>query len=237
MEMEDFDPDMAAAYLRLVSTSTVTSGEEPEYVPQFTNAEEKQMATFLSDKGFRPEADPQGNLALGYGCVSVQRRGNWAAIVRGHSRYFWAAEHYLGANLYGRYLAHGSMQLLTAAPGVTVTPATSGWQEEGFDWNRIPGVTSIHLPFDDLQAKIYNVDTYSGMEEMLYSDEAFAGGLSQLQYEWKFWNELHEHDKYNGSHRARKSFHFFDGTIVCLGSDIENTNSEYPTETTIFQLA
>lgn len=55
-------------------------------------------------------------------------------------RYFWAAEHYLGANLYGRYLAHGSMQLLTAAPGGTVTPATSGWQEEGFDWNRIPGV-------------------------------------------------------------------------------------------------
>lgn len=92
--------------------------EEPEYVPQFTNAEEQQMATFLSNKGFRPEADPQGNLALGYGCISVQRRGSWAAIVRGHSRYFWAAEHYLGANLYGRYLAHGSMQLLTAAPGV-----------------------------------------------------------------------------------------------------------------------
>lgn len=35
---EDFDPDMAAAYLRLISASTVTSGEEPEYVPQFTNA-------------------------------------------------------------------------------------------------------------------------------------------------------------------------------------------------------
>ncbi|MBV4203825.1 chondroitinase [Bacteroides salyersiae] len=234
---EDFDPDMAAAYLRLVSASTVTSGEEPEYVPQFTNAEEQQMATFLSDKGFRPEADPQGNLALGYGCISVQRRGNWAAIVRGHSRYFWAAEHYLGANLYGRYLAHGSMQLLTAAPGGTVTPATSGWQEEGFDWNRIPGVTSIHLPFDDLQAKIYNVDTYSGMEEMLYSDEAFAGGLSQQHMNGNFGMKLHEHDKYNGSHRARKSFHFFDETIVCLGSDIENTNSEYPTETTIFQLA
>ena len=48
---------------------------------------------------------------------------------------------------------------------------------------------------------------------------------------------LHEHDKYNGSHRARKSFHFFDGTIVCLGTDIENLNTEYPTETTVFQLA
>ena len=28
-----------------------------------------------------------------------------------------------------------------------------------------------------------------------------------------------------------------DSMIVCLGSDIENTNTEFPTETTIFQLA
>ena len=30
-----------------------------------------------------------------------------------------------------------------------------------------------------------------------------------------------------------KSYHFIDGMIVCLGSDIENTNTEFPTETTI----
>lgn len=232
----DLDSDMAEAYLRLISNGTF-SGEDPEYMPQFTNTEEQRMAKLLADKGVKPEPDPQGNLALGYGCISVQRRSNWSAVVRGHSRYLWAAEHYLGADLYGRYLAHGSMQILTAAPGVAVTPGTSGWQEEGFDWNRIPGVTSIHLPFDQLQAKIYNVDTFSGMEEMLYSDEAFAGGLSQQRTRGNFGMKLHEHDKYNGSHRARKSFHFFDGAIVCLGSDIENTNNDYPTETTIFQLA
>ena len=158
-------------------------------------------------------------------------------MARGHSRYLWAAEHYLGHNLYGRYLAHGSLQILTAAPGQMVTPATSGWQQEGFDWNRIPGVTSIHLPLEQLKAKVMNVDTFSGMEEMLYSDEAFAGGLSQKRENGNFGMKLHEHDKYNGSHRARKSFHFIDGMIVCLGSDIENTNAAYPTETTIFQLA
>lgn len=49
--------------------------------------------------------------------------------------------------------------------------------------------------------------------------------------------KLHEHDKYNGSLRARKSFHFFGNVIVCLGSDIENSNTDYNTETTIFQLA
>lgn len=232
----DFDADMAAAYLRLVAPEA-QADEDPEYMPQASKVDERRMAKLLLDNGFGPEPDPQGNIALGYGCVSVQRRGNWSAVARGHSRYLWAAEHYLGANLYGRYLTHGSLQIMTAAPGKSVTPGTGGWQQEGFDWNRIPGATSIHLPFDQLQAKVYNVDTFSGMEEMLYSDEAFAGGLSQQRTNGNFGMKLHEHDKYNGSHRARKSFHFFDGTIVCLGSDIENINQEFPTETTIFQLA
>ena len=233
----DFDKEMASAYLRLVSSDSFSAEQAPEYMPKVSNAQERKIAKRLVENGFRAEPDPQGNLSLGYGCVSVQRRENWSAVARGHSRYLWAAEHYLGHNLYGRYLAHGSLQILTAPPGQTVTPATSGRQQEGFDWNRIPGVTSIHLPLDLLKANVLNVDTFSGMEEMLYSDEAFAGGLSQGKMNGNFGMKLHEHDKYNGTHRARKSFHFIDGMIVCLGSDIENTNTDYPTETTIFQLA
>ena len=233
----DFDKEMASAYLRLVSSDSFSAEQAPEYMPKVSNVQERKIAKRLVENGFRAEPDPQGNLSLGYGCVSVQRRENWSAVARGHSRYLWAAEHYLGHNLYGRYLAHGSLQILTAPPGQTVTPATSGWQQEGFDWNRIPGVTSIHLPLDLLKANVLNVDTFSGMEEMLYSDEAFAGGLSQGKMNGNFGMKLHEHDKYNGTHRARKSYHFIDGMIVCLGSDIENTNTDYPTETTIFQLA
>lgn len=233
---EAYDESMAAAYLRLIS-DIPADAQEPDYMPKVSNAQERKIAKQLMKQGFRVEEDPEGNLALGYGCVSVQRRDNWSAVVRGHSRYLWAAEHYLGHNLFGRYLAHGSMQILTAAPGQTVTPATSGWKQEGFDWNRIPGATYIHLPLDLLKAKVMNVDTFSGMEEMLYSDEAFAGGLSQQQENGNFGMKLHEHDKYNGTHRARKSYHFIGGTIVCLGTDIENDNADYPTETTIFQLA
>ena len=231
-----YDADMAA-YLRLAAYTGMPDKDAPDYLPKASARQELKMKELLEAQGFRPEPDPQGNLALGYGCVSVQRRDNWMAVVRGHSRYLWAAEHYLPANFYGRYLAHGSMQILTGKPGEMVTFTTSGWQENGFDWNRIPGVTSIHLPFEQLRAKVLNVDTFSGMEEMLYSDEAFAGGLSQARLNGNFGMKLHEHDKYNGSHRARKSFHFFGDMIVCLGTDIENTNSEFPTETTVFQLA
>lgn len=160
---DDFDKEMASAYLRLVSSDSSVAEQEPEYMPKVSNAQERRIAGRLVRNGFRAEPDPQGNLSLGYGCVSVQRRGNWSAVARGHSRYLWAAEHYLGHNLYGRYLAHGSLQILTAPPGQTVTPATSGWQQEGFDWNRIPGVTSIHLPLDLLKANVLNVDTFSGV--------------------------------------------------------------------------
>ena len=234
---QKYDPEMAAAYLRLMSYSETSDKDAAEYLPKASTRHELELKKQLEEQGFRPEGNPQGNFALGYGCVSVQRRDNWAAVVRGHSRYLWAAEHYLPANFYGRYLAHGSMEILTGKPDEMVTLATSGWQEAGFDWNRFPGATTIHLPFDQLRARVLNVDTFSGMEEMLYSDETFAGGLSQARLNGNFGMKLHEHDKYNGSHRARKSYHFFDGTIVCLGTDIENTNSEYPTETTVFQLA
>lgn len=229
------DKEMAAAYLRLVSRPETADADAPDYLPKASTRQEQKLKQQLEAAGFTAEPDPRGNLALGYGCVSVQRRDNWAAVVRGHSRYLWAAEHYQPANYYGRYLAHGSMQILTGKPGETVSFTTSGWQEAGFDWNRIPGTTTIHLPFDQLRARVLNVDSFSGMEEMLYSDEAFAGGLSQEGENGNFGMKLHEHDKYNGSHRARKSFHFLDGTIVCLGTGIENTNSDYPTETTLFQ--
>lgn len=231
----EYDPQMAAAYLRLVSGNTAK--DDPEYMPYVTSSREKELKQLLASKGYRAEGDPQGNLALGYGSVSVQRRDNWAAVVRGHSRYLWASEHYAANNFYGRYLAHGSMQILTAGDQQEVTPATSLWQQEGFDWGRIPGTTAIHLPVEQLRAQIYNVDAYSGVEEMLYSDQEFAGGISQQGLNGTYAMKLHEHDKYNGSHRARKSFHMFDNRIICLGSDIGNTNADYPTQTTVFQLA
>lgn len=220
---QQFDREMGNAYLRLATN--------------VKNVLDKKIKQKIVTMGSTPEEDPQGNMALGYACVSVQRRNNWSAVVRGHSRYLWDAEHYIGENLYGRYLGFGSLQILTAPAGTDVTPKTSGWQQPGFDWNRIPGTTSIHLPWAELKAQVRNVDTFSGVEEMLLSDEAFAGGLSQRGVNGNFGMKLHEHDKYDGSHRARKSFHFFDNVIVCLGTGIENTDSKHNTETTVFQMA
>ena len=234
---QKYDPAMAAAFLRLVQENEKSDKKTPEYLPKTSTKAIQQIKEELEAANFKPEPTPQGNLGLGYGCVAVQRNQERSAVVRGHSRYLWCAEHYLGANFYGRYLGYGSMQIFANKDSQKVTLQSSGWQEKGFDWNRIPGTTSIHLPFEKLRANVLNVDTFSGMEEMLYSDEAFAGPLSQEKQNGNFGMVLHEHDKYNGSHRARISYHFFGDKIVALGSNIENKVAEYPTETTVFQLA
>ncbi len=215
------DEEMARTYLRLTKYDRKSS---------------LYRTRFLS-MGFTPEEDPQGNITVNYACLNVHRRDYWMAAAHGFSRYLWADEHYIGANLYGRYLSYGSLFILTGKWDALITNETSGFQQKGWDWNRIPGTTAIHLPLDQLKADILNVDTHSGYEEMLYSDEAFAGGLSQEENNGLFAMKLHEHDKYNGSLRARKSIFFFNGMIVCLGSDIENTVSGYPTRTTLYQKA
>lgn len=215
------DREMAAAYLRLVRYDSPTD----DYSRRFAAA------------GIEPEDDPQGNVTVNYGCLNVHRRQQWMAAAHGFSRYLWAAEHYIGANYYGRYLSHGSLFIQTGPENELITNATSAYRQVGWDWNSIPGTTAIHLPIELLKANILNVDAFSGYEEMLHSDEAFAGGLSQSGENGLFAMKLHEHDKYNGSLRAHKSVFFFDDMIVCLGSDIENTNAEHPTRTTLYQNA
>lgn len=223
----DVDKEMVKAFLRLYAAEDRKK----------SNAIEEKLIKELKKLGYTAEKDPVGNMALGYGCLSVHRRDNWCITVRGHSRYLWGSEHYNGANLYGRYLGFGTMNLMAPRnEGGISTLLSSGWKEEGFDWGRVPGSTAIHFPIEKLKADVKKVDIFAGEEEMLLSDEYFAGGLSQQESNGNFGMILHEHDKYNGSHRAKKSYHFFDEEIICLGSNIENDVKDYPTETTIFQL-
>lgn len=207
------DPELAAAYLR------VAKGKDA-------------YTRLFAEKGFAPEPSPAGNRVYGYNASVSHRRADWLVTVAGHSRYLWSAEIYQGANHYGRYLTHGSMQLL--ADGDPVSAFGSGFRQEGWDWRHIPGTTALKIPMERMKADIRNVDTASGYEEMLLSDEAFAGGVSHRGRDGVFAMELHEHDKYNGSLRARKSWFFFDNRIVCMGSDIEN-KAEGGVHTTLFQ--
>ncbi len=180
-----------------------------------------------------PELPPTGHLTLNYGTLAAHRRGDWLVTARGHSRYLWGSEVYPGANVFGRYLAYGHVEIL--ATGSPISLFDSGFAEAGWDWNCWPGTTAIHLPLDRLRNRVNNLDAFSGFEEMLLSDEAFAGGSNLGGRDGMFAMKLHEHAKYDGSHRARKSVFFFDDRVVLVGSDIANGDREHETRTTLFQ--
>lgn len=216
---EPVDEELAAAYLRLVSS------------------EGRQARAFL-DMGILPEESPAGVRSYGYNCSLSARQDDWLVTIAGHSRYLWSAEIYKGANLYGRYLTHGSMEILadSAAPGGDgkhVSAFGSGYQVDGYDWSHIPGTTAAAIPLEQMRAHVLNVDEYSGYEEMLLSDEWFAGGVAHCGGCGAFAMKLHEHDKYNGSLRALKSFFVFGDRVVCMGSGIES--AVRPVHTTLYQ--
>ena len=180
------------------------------------NPKSKQFAKI------EPEATPQGTQTYGFNCSMSHRYGDHLVTIAGHSRYLWAAETYQQANHYGRYLTHGSMDI-------------GGFSMLGWDWCHIPGTTAAVLPMEQMKSNVLNVDEYSGYEEMLISDEWFAGGVTHKGLNGSFAMKLHEHDKYNGSLRAIKSFFAIDNRIICLGSDIENNLAGAPVHTTLFQ--
>ncbi len=210
----EIDPELGGAYLRLMEKETI-------------------IAKKIKEARLKPENSPIGNRTFPYSCLNVHRRDNWMVAAMGHSRYLWATETYRGENMYGRYLNHGALQIL--ATGNPISNEGSGFRQEGWDWNHFPGTTATVLPMKELRARIKNLDQFSGFEEMLLSDEAFAGGISLQSKQGAFGMKLHEHDKYNGSLRARKSVFFFDNRVVALGSDIESALPQ-PTQTTLFQV-
>ncbi|WP_448551133.1 chondroitinase family polysaccharide lyase [Thalassotalea montiporae] len=203
------DKKVASAYLRLANIDTNKL---------------KNKAISIT-----PEATPNGAWVMNYSSLAIQRRNDWLATARGFSRYLVGNESYADANHFGRYMNYGHVEILPSAT------QDGGYQEAGWNWNRWPGTTTVHLPLDLLAANIYQVDQYSGVEEMLLSTQSYAGANHLDQQNAMFAMKLEGHAKYNDDLTANKSVFFFDNRMVALGSNISNSNRHYPTETTLFQ--
>lgn len=226
---DKLDKDLAYAYITLLRDHERGDGH-------MTSANEvpTKKEKYLEDNGIniRDIRRPTGTRTFGFNCSMSHRYEGRLVTIAGHSRYLWAAEIYQNANHYGRYLTHGSMQILAPEePG----RVGGGFYQPGWDWCHIPGTTAAVLPMHEMKSNVLNVDKYSGYEEMLLSDEWFAGGVTHNGKNGAYAMKLHEHDKYNGSLRARKSFFTFQNRIICLGTDIENSLKDAPVHTTLFQ--
>ncbi len=170
--------------------------------------------------GYKAAAVPEGVNIFPYGGYAVSRIGNTMAAVGGWSKYIWDYEGSTSENFYGRYTNYGSLTL-TGKDGFYGGGIITS---KGWDWARWPGTTAKHLT---------NVELEHKTAARYLSDEAFLGGVARDKsgvYAMKL------HDTYfDNSFYANKSYFFFDDRIICLGSDISNSDTGHDTETTLFQ--
>jgi len=206
------DRELAAAYLRLWGSSDILSG---------------RLA------GLRAE-QLSGYITMPYAATAIHRRNDWAAIVKGYSKYVWSSEIYLDENRYGRYPANGTIQLLNRKG-----ERGSGFRQDGWDWNRYPGGTIIYLPLAELEPDVPLL--------MFRSDETFAGAVQSggdgvfgmVLNEAKGSNADGQSAKtgFSGKLKAKKSVFSFGDKLICIGTNISSADKKNATQTTLFQSA
>ena len=208
----DADPELGAAYLYLGGADQKT-----------VSALRKAGVSGASDA-------PQGFFVLNYAALGIHRRDNWMLSLKAYNSDVWSAEIYAADNRYGRYQSYGTAQLIGA--GKPVSAKASGFSQEGWDWNRMPGATTVHLPFEMLDSPLKGT-------LMERNDSRFPGvsSLEGMNGMMAFTYVEKDRQNFCAGATATKSVFCFDNRIVYIGSGISNTeNYGYPTETTLYQL-
>ena len=208
------DKAAAAAYLRLWGKKDIFNSS---LFTQINGIQKEHLSGFFT---------------FPYAANAVKRKNDWAAFIKGYSKYVWASEIYVASNRYGRYPANGTIQLLN-----NKGEKGSGFKQEGWDWNRFPGATIIYLPLKELEAKMPLI--------MFRSAETFAGSTS-LGNDGIFGMILNEGKGSNadgpetkvgfpGRLKAKKSVFSFGDKLICIGTNISSIDDKNPTQTNIFQ--
>lgn len=170
--------------------------------------------------------DYDGFYASNYANLGVFKRGNWTVAMKGLTSYLFGTEIYPEQNRYGRYQSYGALEVLYNG-----TLEDSGYilNGDGWNWNYMPGTTTVVLPFNKLQAGNSRADEYQVLD--------FAGSLS-LGRNGIFGLDFQQRNStfYTTSNlKFKKSVFAFDNILICLGSDISVTNNQGSVVSTLFQ--
>ena len=201
------DPDLAGAYIALGGTN-------------------KDILASFKKLGITELQPAEGFTVYNYNAMGIHRRDGWMLSLKGYNSDVWASEIYAKENRYGRYLSNGTAQVFTAA-----SAKESGYVREGWDWNRWPGSTAIHLPYELLDSPLPGT--------LMEKNDSRFPGVSSLENRngcLAFTYVEKNRKNFCAGATATKSVFCFDNRIVHLGTGITN-NSQYPTETTLYQLA
>lgn len=203
---DDFDPELAATYLRLLDAP---SEQDPFPGHQVAAA-----------------PPPQGNLVMPYAGTMAHRRDDWLVLAHAATRYFWATEIYANVNAFGGYIGAGDLCVL--AGGEPISLAGSGYVPEGWDWSRFDGTTVVYLPIDELR------NPTNGTQHPRTS-YGFAGGLSHRMTHGLLLHRTEGPEWLAPGLRATKTYFACDDRIICLGSGITATVPDRPVQTNLFQ--
>ena len=217
-------------YLALLGDLSGNGGEvDPELggAYLYLKGNDKAVNAALKTAKITESTAPEGFFVYNYGAFGMHRRAGWAVTLKAYNSNVWGSEIYAKNNRYGRYQSYGSVQVINT--GKPAGMGDSRYAEPGWDWNRLPGTTTIHLPWDKLDSPLPGT-------LMERNDSSFPGVSSLEGRNGVLAFTYTEKDRKNfcSGATATKSVFCFDNRLVFIGTGITNT-SEYPTETTLFQ--
>ncbi len=100
---------------------------------------------FKTNKYNVPAKDANGFYQYNYSAAGVYRQPGWVAVMRCPTAVLWTGEIYNKTNRFGRYQGHGTLEVLYEG-GLEPTGYPSKYENKGagWDWNMMPGSTTVH---------------------------------------------------------------------------------------------
>ncbi|MBU3809797.1 MAG: chondroitinase [Candidatus Phocaeicola faecipullorum] len=100
---------------------------------------------FKTNKYNVPAKDANGFYQYNYSAAGVYRQPGWVAVMRCPTAMLWTGEIYNKTNRFGRYQGHGTLEVLYEG-GLEPTGYPSKYENKGagWDWNMMPGSTTVH---------------------------------------------------------------------------------------------
>lgn len=174
-----------------------------------------------------PMANLDGFYQNNYAQLGIQRHKNWIAGMRGFTNKIYGTEIFADENVYGRYASYGALEVIYNGDRVSSGTSQNG---AGWNWNVIPGTTTVHLPFSQLKPNS------NGTREE-YQVNSFAGALSAGKDGVFALDFLQDSQGYytTSNLQFKKSVFAFDSVFICLGSGIKATGSLGNIRTNLFQ--
>lgn len=195
---------------------------------------------FMTDEYAVPAKAYNGFYQFNYSPIGVYRTNDWVVVMRSPTTKFWGAEIYNKTNRMGRYQSNGTVEVIYNG-GLTASGLPANEDCGGWDWNVIPGTTTVH--YTHWAQLMPSANTAHRFDQFTLTKD-FAGALAWGEA-GLFAADFDQIDRWGGKQNFepthltyKKSVFACDGLLICLGSDISaggNYADDMITATNLFQ--